>query len=255
MDKALGANLLAEGSFSAAVSVYRPSSDDDFSDHDIARFRALLPHLQCAMRLRNGLNADAPNTADIDAVVAAIEKPAILVDREALFLHANAPGAATIRDRGLILAGRGKLTAHNANETNSLHKRIYSAATKGSGEAGGKMVVNREDGTTLILVICPLPGARYAGKGQIAIIFVDDPKRQTSEPANPKLLRDQYQLTRAEAALVVSLLSGAKLQSSALRQNITVPTARTHLAHVFQKTGTHSQAELMRLLGRAGHGR
>jgi DNA-binding CsgD family transcriptional regulator len=253
MDKALGANLLVEGSLSAAVTVYRPSSGEDFSDHDVARFRALLPHLQRAMRLRNILNAAVPRMEDIDAVLAAIQKPAILVDCEALFLHANALGAATIGNRGLILAGCGRLTARDASETNRLHKRIHLAATNGSAEAGDKMVVHREDGTTLVLVVCPLPGARYGGKDQIAIIFVDDPERWVSKPVRVGLLRDQYGLTRGEATLVVSLLSGATLQSSALQQNIAVPTARTHLAHVFQKTNTHSQSELMQLLARAGH--
>jgi DNA-binding CsgD family transcriptional regulator len=253
MDKALGANLLVEGSLSAAVTVYRPSSNEDFSDCDIARFRALLPHLQRAMRLRNLLNAAVPSMDDIDAVLAAIERPAILVCPQALFLHANVLGAATIHNRGLSLTGQGRLTARNAKETNNLHKRIYLAATNGSGEAGDKMVVHREDGSTLVLVVCPLPGARYGPKDQIAIIFVDDPERERSKPASPGLLRDQYGLTGAEAALVVSLLSGATLQSSALRQDIAVPTARTHLAHVFQKTGTHSQSELIRMLGRAGH--
>jgi hypothetical protein len=231
MDKALGANLLVEGALSVAVTVYRPSSGADFLHYDVARFRALLPHLQRAMRLRNILNAAVPLTDDIDAVLAAIEKPAILVDRDALFLYANALGAAIFRNRGLILAGRGRLAARGAKETNDLHKRVYLAATSRLGEAGDKMVVHREDGTTLVLLVCPLPGARYGVKDQIAIIFVDDPERRASKPASVALLRDQYGLTRGEATLVVSLLSGATLQASASRQNIAVrrpgPTSRT----------------------------
>lgn len=253
MDKALGANLLVEGPLSATVSVFRPSSGEDFSNDDVARLRALLPHLQRAMRLRNILNA-AVGTEDIDAVLASIERPAILVDREAHLLHANAPGAATIRDGGLIVAGRGRLAARSIDETDNLHKRVHAAATKSACAAGDKMVVHRQDGTTLILVVCPLPGARYGSEDEIAIIFVDDPGKGGGKPVSAALLRDQYGLTRSEATLVISLLSGATLLSSALRQDIAVPTARTHLAHVFQKTDTHSQSELMRLLGRAGHG-
>jgi len=252
MDKALGANLLVEGPLSAAVSVYRRSSNEDFSDHDVARFRALLPHLKRVMRLRMILNASVPRTDDIDAVLTAIEKPAILVDRQAHFLQANALGAATIRDGGLLLA-RGRLAARSIDETDNLHKRVHAAATKSEGVAGDKMVVHRQDGTALVLVVCPLPGARYGGEDQIAIIFVDDPGRRDGKPPSAALLQDQYGLTRSEATLVVSLLNGATLRSSASRQNIAVPTARTHLAHVFQKTETHSQSELMRLLTRAGH--
>jgi hypothetical protein len=225
MDKALGANLLVEGPLSATVSVFRPSSNEDFSDYDVARFRALLPHLQRAMRLRNILNAAIPSTDDIDAVLTAVGKPAILVDRDALFLHANALGAATIHDRSLILVDRGRLATRSTDETNRLHRQVYLAATSLASESGDKMVVHREDRTAVILVICPLPGARYGAKDEIAIVFVDDPGRGVGKPVSTALLRDQYGLTRSEAALVVSLLSGATLRSTAMRQNITVPTA------------------------------
>jgi DNA-binding CsgD family transcriptional regulator len=253
MDKALGANLLVEGPLSATVSVFRPAWKGDFSDYDIARFRALLPHLERVMRLRAILNAALPRANDLDAVLASIEKPAILVDHQALFLHANTLGAATIRDGGLILGSRGALVARSVGETKNLHKHIYAAATKSEPTAGHKMVVHREDAATLILVICPLPGARYGVKDRIAIVYVDDPGSKLASPGSMKLLQDQFGLTRSEASLVVSLLSGATLRSSATQQDITVQTARTHLAHIFQKTGTHSQSELMRLLARAGH--
>src|SRR5262249_53422321 len=38
MDRALGANLLVDGALSANVTVYRPSSNEDFSGYDVARF-------------------------------------------------------------------------------------------------------------------------------------------------------------------------------------------------------------------------
>jgi DNA-binding CsgD family transcriptional regulator len=41
------------------------------------------------------------------------------------------------------------------------------------------------------------------------------------------------------------------LQAAADRLGISLATARTHLAHVFDKTGTRRQAELVRLLLRS----
>ena len=66
-----------------------------------------------------------------------------------------------------------------------------------------------------------------------AILFVNDPERD---------------VTRAEAALALELLPGRGLQVAADRLRITLTTARTHLAHVFEKTGTTRQAELVRLI-------
>jgi DNA-binding CsgD family transcriptional regulator len=61
-------------------------------------------------------------------------------------------------------------------------------------------------------------------------------------------LRDDFGLTRAEAAVAVEILETDGLQAVADRLDISLATARTHLAHLFDKTGTHRQAELVRLV-------
>jgi DNA-binding CsgD family transcriptional regulator len=38
------------------------------------------------------------------------------------------------------------------------------------------------------------------------------------------------------------------MAAAAARANITIGTARTHLEHIFEKTGVRRQAELVRLL-------
>ncbi|WGJ15218.1 hypothetical protein QEV83_02645 [Methylocapsa sp. D3K7] len=253
MDKALGANILVDGSLSAAVTVYRPSSGPDFTERDATRFRALLPHLQRAWQLRSRLQAGGYAGDDVRAVVAAIEKPAILVDREANFLCANGAGSAIIRDRGLILDRKGRLSTSKPEETGSLQKLIHTAATQKSASAGGKMIARRENKTSLVLLVSPLPGARFAGKDQIAIVFIDDAERDKCTPPNIDLLRSQFQLTHAEAALASLILRGDNLHQAAAKSDVAVSTARTHLSRIFQKTDTHSQSALLRLLGKAGY--
>ena len=79
-----------------------------------------------------------------------------------------------------------------------------------------------------------------------AILFVNDPERDVA--IRSEHLRDEFGLTRAEAALALELVPGRGLQVAADRLRITLTTARTHLAHVFEKTGTTQQAELVRLI-------
>ncbi len=54
--------------------------------------------------------------------------------------------------------------------------------------------------------------------------------------------------TAAEARLSLGLLEGKGLAAAARRNSISLNTARTHLRHVFEKTRTHRQAELVRLI-------
>jgi DNA-binding CsgD family transcriptional regulator len=120
--------------------------------------------------------------------------------------------------------------------------------------AGGTIVVSRgSDRTPLSLVVMPTRGvvAQLHTRCPAAIIFVTDPDR-ASGPSRD-YLRALFKLTPAEAALAVELVEGDGLQSAAMRLGIKRETARTHLHHIFEKTGTRRQAELARLLvGLAG---
>ena len=55
-------------------------------------------------------------------------------------------------------------------------------------------------------------------------------------------------LTRAEAAFLGEIVKGDGLQAAADRLGVSLATARTHLRHVFEKTGTQRQAELVGLM-------
>jgi DNA-binding CsgD family transcriptional regulator len=58
-------------------------------------------------------------------------------------------------------------------------------------------------------------------------------------------LQNRFNLTRAEARLVVHLATGISLKSSAKALGIGYETVRGHLKSAFLKTGTHRQAELL----------
>jgi DNA-binding CsgD family transcriptional regulator len=58
-------------------------------------------------------------------------------------------------------------------------------------------------------------------------------------------LKERFELTPAEARLVLRLIAGESLRSAAKALNIGYETARTTLKSVFHKTGTCRQAELV----------
>jgi len=58
-------------------------------------------------------------------------------------------------------------------------------------------------------------------------------------------LEDRFDLTPAEARLVIHLVAGASLRSCAKAAGIQYETVRSYLKSAFRKTGTHRQAELV----------
>jgi DNA-binding CsgD family transcriptional regulator len=64
-------------------------------------------------------------------------------------------------------------------------------------------------------------------------------------------LRDRFDLTPAEARLVVHLVTGNSLKSSAKALGVSYETVRRQVKSVFRKTGTHRQSELVLTVLRA----
>ena len=80
--------------------------------------------------------------------------------------------------------------------------------------------------------------------GAAALLFVKFPSQ------GPKLttafLVERFGFTPAEATFAHQVCEGRGLAAAAERQGIRLSTARTHLARIFDKTGTRRQAELVR---------
>jgi DNA-binding CsgD family transcriptional regulator len=79
-----------------------------------------------------------------------------------------------------------------------------------------------------------------------ALVMIIDPEQ---EPEPPKvLLRSLFGLTNGEADVALLMLRGNGLKPIAADLALSMATVKTHLHHIFNKTDTHRQAELVRLL-------
>ena len=77
-------------------------------------------------------------------------------------------------------------------------------------------------------------------------MLVIDPEHENL-PA-PGLLRQLYNFTNTEAEIALRLTRGDDLKQISDELSVSPWTVRTHLQHLFVKTDTHRQAELIRHL-------
>ena len=82
------------------------------------------------------------------------------------------------------------------------------------------------------------------------MLFVDDPN-DAGSTAPKDLYTRAFRLTPAEARLAVHLASGASLTKTADEFGVTYNTVRAQLRAIFDKTETHRQSDLVRLLQRS----
>ncbi len=213
----------------------------------------LVPHIETATNTWRTLRAERERAAQSIEAMDLLPTGVVLVDFAASVMHANKTARTLLdADDGLYVQHRSLcLRAHDADRR--LSKLIYACARTAHGKgitAGGALTVPRASGKRPYeIFVAPLFGARHADALDLpaaAIVFISDPEQRIAPPE--EILRTLYHLTPSEARLAVSLANDRNLSKAADRRGLTVGSARVMLKRIFDKTGTHRQASLVRLL-------
>ena len=249
-ERMMGATLLTEGSVSTVVSVSRPYPEGEFDAAQTRLFAALIPHLQRAVQLGLRLAAlDGPPTNSAE-MLNRLPHAVLLVNAGAEVIYANQAAARMLGAGDGLSLGRDGLQAETTEDTRRLRQTIADCAEPASelGAAGGRLQLSRRDRRPLTMLVIP-------HRTQLtwidilrptAILFITEAE-QAAVLRSERFSQD-FGLTRAEAVFAVEISKGDGLQATASRLGVSLTTVRTHLAHVFDKTGTRRQAELVRLI-------
>ncbi|MGH6838633.1 MAG: helix-turn-helix transcriptional regulator [Methylocella sp.] len=251
----LGANLLVEDKVSSLICVVNARGSDPPTREQARIFEAALRHVVRAARIHRQLW-----TLDLMRGVAPdrlenLREGAILVDAAAYALFANAPARAVLdTGDGLVLKGGYLATTDGADTL----QRLIASCARGigplRGPLGGELGVRRGPNRLCLHVTVtplrskdPAPEIPWLGlRPPTAIVTVVDP--ETGRRHLAQSLRKSFGLTGAETGLAAEILKGDGRVAAARRRGISVATARAQLSSIFEKTGTHRQAELVHLL-------
>ncbi len=176
-----------------------------------------------------------------------MDQGVLLVTPGAILLHANRIAESLLRSADGLCSTGGVVACHRADETRRLRQSIRDASAVAAALPALLVAHRSSGGRPLSLLVAPLGGGEALARDQPgAAILVNDALR--IEPATEGHLRNLYDLTRAEARTALALLDADRLQDIADRFGVSLSAVRIHLQQVFEKTGTHRQAELVRLL-------
>lgn len=172
----------------------------------------------------------------------------LLVTEELRVLHMNGYAQDIINHNKGLEYSSEKLSARDKHINENLQALVSSAAEKarnGVEDSSEAMFIKTHAQTDQIEVIAtPCADSTNDGAGDNTIVlylFDASLERQVSH----EILMRLYGLTKTEAKLVQLLVGSSTLDSAAKTLDISVNTARTHLKHVFHKTGINRQAELV----------
>lgn len=211
-----------------------------------------LPHIQQAVQIQERLDELPLKQYGALEILVKLAYGVILFSdgKRAIFINPAAEGIFNLSD-GLSIDKTGCLHARLANENTKL-KRLIGAACQQDDDrlrSGGSMLVSRPSSKrAFFLHILPLstglPSLINFSAGAIMVII--DPENIPEPP--PSVLRNLFGLTSAEAKVALHVIKDEGLQVVADKLSVSLSTVRIHLQRVFEKTGTHRQADLTRLL-------
>jgi DNA-binding CsgD family transcriptional regulator len=203
-------------------------------------------------RLRDAELKRVASLEALDRIAAGVA----LLDRGGAVHHLNAEAQRIVeRGDGLALSETGPrmLSASDPAARRALVEAIRSAVSDDLLRAphfSSTASIPRPGGRRpYVLQFAPLPQENaFSTRASpvSAIVFVNDPERRTVLDAGT--LKAMFGITPAETRLAACLCDGDTLAAAAEHCAVEKATARSQLAALYEKTQTHSQAQLVRLL-------
>lgn len=234
------------------------------SDADLARF-AVLPLLddQRLVIRRDvplgGRSSQAPNgeARALRRVLGLLPMPLVVLDRAGSVVCASLGAERLMAARADLAVKGGKLTSTRRDEAAAIVAAIASAADlaprpKDEAARSPARVVELAPMTedALGLIFMPLrPHPRdedtSSSEGSVLVVIHDPAARVRLSPA---LISQLHGLTPTEGATAAAIAEGSSPAEIARARGCAEDTVRSHLKRILEKTGTHRQADLVRVL-------
>ncbi len=231
------------------VTVYRPADAAGFGEETIESLLALVPHLSCVLAL--ALRVAAAEGRSWQCTQCSEMHPfgCILVDSTGSILEMNAIASEFVAAQDGLRVSESHLQAIRAEESTLLDRRLGEILGDVSPARAEFVTIPRPSGRRRYAIFIRRMAARpsaFTLRVPSARLVIIDTDRGTHVPR--QVMRAVYELTETESRVAWQLAEGGTLDQVAARLGIAHNTLRHHLERIFQKTGTHRQADLVRML-------
>jgi DNA-binding CsgD family transcriptional regulator len=234
----------------AIFGVFRHEQHGLAGDDARRRMRLIVPHLRRAMLIVRR-TAEAATLADTLAdTLDGLSAGLCLVDAGGRIVHRNAAAQAILDADDILRSLNGKLVARDAQADRTLQK-VFAAAGRGDEALKGIAVpLTGEDGERYVAHALPLgSGARQrAGTADTAAAALFIHRAMPAIPARPEVIGEAFKLTPAELRVLLAIVELGSVSEVAAAFGLGDATIRTHVSHVFEKTGAKRQADLVKLV-------
>ena len=248
---ALGTTVERTPDHMAVFGVQRGHRKGPFSKEAANMVELIAPHLRQAYLTRRTLRTVTQMCATLTETLHLVASPVLIVDGGGRLQFANRAAETLLNAGDGLRLNRGTVTPSSRDQVALFSDALANLARGLNGvraPAHDLAIQRPASDRPLLLRFAMLP--RDGDEPRIAI-FVD---LATGIARSIDRLQRALRLTKAEARLLEGLVAGESLADLSERHRVSINTLRVHLSRLFQKTGTHRQAELVRFALTAGGG-
>jgi DNA-binding CsgD family transcriptional regulator len=236
----------------ALFGVFRHERNGVVDDETRQRMRIIVPHVRRAVLIGNVLDLNAAESDAFADTLSGLAAGVFLVDKSARIVFANTSGQAMLDGARILCRRNDALTAVDQRAGPTLSEVIASAGD-GDAAVGAKGIAVPlsfpPDDVWLAHILPLTSGARQrTGLTYSAVAAVFVHKASVEAPSAMETMAKSYKLTPGELRVLGAMHEVGAVSSVAEALGISEATVKTHLQHLFAKTGTKRQAELVKLL-------
>ncbi len=238
---------------SAGVMLSKRRSRPHFTEDELYTINLVKPHLGRAYELHLSLARDKDKSEMIESAIDRVPRNVVLIDLDGRVVFANNGAKALLNNNdGLTIAANQTLRCSVPAECKKGRDLLRSAIGPIVLEKpmrGGTLQVSRPSGLRQYnVLVSPFAedGLVRTEGSNLAIVFISDPEENVETVED--VLVNIYDLTPTEARVASLLTNGNGIDHICDLLRIKQNTVKTHLKHIFSKTETRRQSELIKLI-------
>ncbi len=216
-----------------------------------SRVAVLLPHVERAVRISDLLKLRTDQAADLAAMAESLATGMILVDGTAEVRGINAAARQLIASHPELGLVGARLRLPGDAAGTAVRAAIQACAEARQDASGATVLIDGAEQDGLLVHVMPLTCPQDGRPGAaVAALFLTNPAAPSRAPVEAFV--SHYGLTPSETRVLVALLEGKNPRAIAAAQGVAMPTVRTHLRRIYEKTGAAGQADVVRLVASLG---
>jgi len=244
---------LEKGATSCALfTAMRHAKQGQVDERMRHRFELITPHVRRTMLIGKVIDLHRVEAAVLADSLDELASAVIIVDATGRIIHANASAHRLIAEANVLRATNGRIAALDPQSSQSLLD-VFAAAQAGDAAVGRKgiaVALTARTGDRYLAHVLPLTSGarRKAGVSYAATAAMFIRKAALDRPSPPEAVASQFTLTPAEVRVLFAIVEIGGVPEVAPVLGISEQTVKTHLHHIYEKTATKRQADLVKLV-------